>query len=104
LTDTDVLLKLLESIRALIIPFIRDADQAAPDRAIGNREVSSRNVLVDLHTPDALLESLKFSLPTGEGLGKDGLLDVAQKVLQHSVNTWDQGFLDKLYASNNAVG
>jgi glutamate/tyrosine decarboxylase-like PLP-dependent enzyme len=27
-----------------------------------------------------------------------------QKVLQYSVNTWDQGFLDKLYAATTPVG
>lgn len=27
-----------------------------------------------------------------------------ERVLQYSVNTWDQGFLDKLYASNTPVG
>ena len=27
-----------------------------------------------------------------------------EKILQYSVNTWDQGFLDKLYASTDAVG
>lgn len=25
-------------------------------------------------------------------------------MLKYSVNTWDQGFMDKLYASTNAVG
>lgn len=29
---------------------------------------------------------------------------MVQDVLKYSVNTWDQGFLDKLYASTNAVG
>lgn len=27
-----------------------------------------------------------------------------EQVFKYSVNTWDQGFLDKLYASTNAVG
>jgi glutamate decarboxylase len=38
------------------------------------------------------------------GQGKDGVLQAVEKILQYSVNTWDQGFLDKLYASTNAVG
>jgi glutamate decarboxylase len=42
-------------------------------------------------------------LPEKDGLGKDGLLDAIQQVLKYSVNTWDQGFLDKLYASTNAA-
>jgi glutamate decarboxylase len=45
-----------------------------------------------------------LSLPEGEGRGKDGLLKTIADILEHSVNTWDQGFLDKLYASTNAVG
>jgi hypothetical protein len=31
-------------------------------------------------------------------------VDIVEKILRYSVNTWDQGFLDKLYASTNAVG
>lgn len=47
---------------------------------------------------------MDFHLPDGSGRGKEGLLEVVDKVLKYSVNTWDQGFLDKLYASTNAVG
>ncbi len=54
--------------------------------------------------PEALVEALRFSLPEQGGRGKDGLLDTIQDVLRYSVNTWDQGFLDKLYSSTNAVG
>lgn len=28
---------------------------------------------------------------------------MVERVLRYSVNTWDQGFMDKLYASTNAV-
>jgi glutamate decarboxylase len=45
---------------------------------------------------------MNFDLP-GDGRGKDGLLATVDQVLKYSVNTWDQGFLDKLYASTNAV-
>ena len=38
------------------------------------------------------------------GTGQDGLIEALQKVLRYSVNTWHQGFLDKLYASTNAPG
>lgn len=60
------------------------------------------NVLVDFNKPQELAAKMKFSLPN-QGQGKEGLLEVIQQVLQYSVNTWDQGFLDKLYASTNAV-
>jgi hypothetical protein len=45
---------------------------------------------------------MKFELP-GNGKGKEGLLATVEQVLNYSVNTWDQGFLDKLYSSTNAV-
>ena len=45
---------------------------------------------------------MKLELP-GNGKGKEGLLATVEQVLKYSVNTWDQGFLDKLYSSTNAV-
>jgi glutamate/tyrosine decarboxylase-like PLP-dependent enzyme len=60
-------------------------------------------VLVEHHPPQKLGPLLDVSLPD-EGRGKDGLLQAMQKVLQYSVNTWDQGFLDKLYAATTPVG
>ncbi|KAJ9148494.1 Glutamate decarboxylase [Pleurostoma richardsiae] len=99
---------LIDAVKALIVPFVRAADEAAPFKAVGKPSESPegrpKNALVDLHPPTDLVSRLKFSLPAGEGLGKEGLLETIQGVLEHSVNTWDQGFLDKLYASTNAVG
>ena len=43
-----------------------------------------------------------MSLPE-EGKGKEGLMDSIQKILQYSVNTWDQGFMDKLFSTNTPV-
>lgn len=62
-----------------------------------------RTVLVEHHPPKKLQQLLDVSLP-GQGQGKDGVLRMVQDVLQYSVNTWDQGFLDKLYASATPVG
>ncbi|KAI5462336.1 hypothetical protein BGZ63DRAFT_211197 [Mariannaea sp. PMI_226] len=97
---------LIGSVRDLIVPFIKAADDAAADRATGSITPDEagriRNVLVDFHqNPRELADKMKLSLPNN-GQGKDGLLTIIQKVLQYSVNTWDQGFLDKLYASTNA--
>lgn len=64
----------------------------------------AQNVLVDAVRPEEIVKKLAFSLPENDGLGKEGLLDTIQQLLKYSVNTWDQGFLDKLYASTNAVG
>lgn len=52
--------------------------------------------------PEELVKALDLQLPE-TGAGKQGVLDLVRHVLAYSVNTWDQGFLDKLYASNNAV-
>lgn len=99
--------KLLMAVRDLIIPFIRSADDAAEQKHTGRtyRDPSGedRNVLVDYQKPKDLVEKLKLSMP-GEGQGKEGLLDTIEKVLKYSVNTWDQGFMDKLFASNTPVG
>lgn len=58
---------------------------------------------MDIYPPEELSRLLKLNLPDGDGVGKDGLLELVQKTLDYSVNTWDQGFMDKLYNSTNAV-
>lgn len=57
---------------------------------------------MESHRPEALLKRFAFELPD-DAQGKDGLLDLVAKVLKYSVNTWDQGFLDKLYATSTPV-
>lgn len=95
-------------MKSLIIPFVRAADEAAPSRAAGellpDADGVVRNVLVDSRKPEDLVRELALSLPEGEGRGEQGLLQTIQDVLKYSVNTWDQGFMDKLYASTNPVG
>lgn len=68
-----------------------------------SKQGQAQNVLVDALKPEELVRRLAFSLPEREGLGREGLLETIQQLLRYSVNTWDQGFLDKLYASTNAV-
>ena len=63
-----------------------------------------RTALVESLTPQQVVPRLDLQLPTGEGGGRAALLALVQRVLQLSVNTWDQGFLDKLYASTTPVG
>ncbi|KAI1429050.1 glutamate decarboxylase [Xylaria sp. FL1777] len=106
LNRADEVEDLVNAVRSLIVPFVRAADEAAPLRAQGHigEGPSPRNVLVEAYRPEDLVKRLQFSLPEGRGRGKDGLLDTIQDVLRYSVNTWDQGFLDKLYSSTNAVG
>ncbi|KAH6652021.1 pyridoxal phosphate-dependent transferase [Truncatella angustata] len=95
---------LVDAVKSLLLPFIKSADDAAPERARGGNVTSQSSVLVDSYAPKALVERLAFSLPEREGRGRDGLLATIQSLLKYSVNTWDQGFLDKLYSSTNAVG
>ncbi|KAI0438292.1 glutamate decarboxylase [Xylaria telfairii] len=106
LNRADEVEDLVNAVKSLIVPYIRAADEAASFRAQGHdgKGPSSGNVLVESYHPTVLAKRLGLSLPDGKGRGKDGLLNTIQDVLRYSVNTWDQGFLDKLYSSTNAVG
>lgn len=59
--------------------------------------------LVDTKSPEELQKILSLDVPE-TGRGQAGLLQVVEQILRYSVNTWHQGFLDKLYASTNAPG
>jgi glutamate decarboxylase len=60
--------------------------------------------LVEHHPPKKLESILQKELEINDDAsGKDGLMSLVESILKYSVNTWDQGFLDKLYASTNAV-
>ena len=100
-------MKLLNAVQKLVLPFIRSADEDATTKHTGHGLAvpgdGPRTVLVEYHTPEKLAKLLNFQLPNGQGKGKDGLLAIIEDVLRFSVNTWDQGFLDKLYSSTNAV-
>lgn len=91
----------------MIIPFIRAADTDAEQKHTGHglqtEGQGPRTALVEYHPPQKLQSLFNPELPQ-QAAGKDGLLQVIQDVLKYSVNTWDQGFMDKLYASTNAVG
>ncbi|TQV97096.1 glutamate decarboxylase [Cordyceps javanica] len=94
---------LLQAVRELIIPFVKAADDAAAEKPTGAIPKGRPNVLVQTTAPAELIPKLDLALPD-EGQGEDGLLALIRRVLDYSVNTWDQGFLDKLYASNTPVG
>jgi len=97
---------LLNAVQSLIIPFIRSADENAAtkhtDHELAIPGGGPRTVLLEHHKPEKLVSLMNFNL-AGPGEGKEGLLRTVEQVLRYSVNTWDQGFLDKLYASTNAV-
>jgi glutamate decarboxylase len=104
-TDINVQ-QLLKAVQSLIIPFIRSADEDASTKHTGNGLPlpggGFRASLVEHHKPEKLVKLMNFDLPNN-GKGKEGLLYTVEQLLKYSVNTWDQGFLDKLYASTNAV-
>ncbi|AEO59915.1 hypothetical protein MYCTH_2308594 [Thermothelomyces thermophilus ATCC 42464] len=108
LNRADELDHLIDAVKALIVPFVREADEAVPSRAAGELLPDSQgvvqNALVKTRRPEDLVKELALNLPKGEGLGEEGLLQTMRDVLKYSVNTWDQGFMDKLYASTNPVG
>ncbi|KAF7912118.1 uncharacterized protein EAF01_001139 [Botrytis porri] len=107
LNRADEVEDLLNAVQSLIIPFIKSADEDAMIKHTGHGKAipggGPRTTLLEHHKPEKLLQLLDFNLPIN-GKGKDGLLSSIAQVLKYSVNTWDQGFLDKLYASTNAVG
>lgn len=102
--------ELIDAVKGLIVPFIANADRAFPDRALGGPAVASsadlpaRTALVDPLPPQDVIARLQLELPDGEGGGRTALLATVGRLLDLSVNTWDQGFLDKLYASTTPVG
>ncbi|QSZ31165.1 hypothetical protein DSL72_000728 [Monilinia vaccinii-corymbosi] len=106
LNRADEVADLLNAVQSLIIPFIRSADEDASTKSSGHGKVipggSPRTTLFEHHQPENLLQLLDFDLPI-DGKGKVGLLATVEQVLKYSVNTWDQGFLDKLYSSTNAM-
>ncbi|KAI7536470.1 hypothetical protein KC331_g11461, partial [Hortaea werneckii] len=93
---------LLSSVKELVIPFIRAADEDAATKAEGHGlqqpGQGPRSVLVEHHPPKKLRQLIDLSLPA-QGQGKEGVMQMVHDVLRYSVNTWDQGFLDKLYAA-----
>lgn len=91
-----------------MVPFIQRADDLATVRASGGAGSgalpSSALIEGDLLPPATLQQHLASILPTSQGAGKEGLLAAISQILTYSVNTWDQGFLDKLYSSPTPVG
>ncbi|KAF9701805.1 hypothetical protein EKO04_000538 [Ascochyta lentis] len=101
---------LLDAVQELIIPFIAAADRDADTKHTGHglaiKGGAPRTALVEHHPPKKLEALLQDQLKIGDDVekGKDRLVGLVDSILKYSVNTWDQGFMDKLYASTNAVG
>ena len=87
--------------------FIQSADYNASsnpkDNSAKTYDDRPTTTLLDDHPPKELQQLLRFSLPEN-GRGRQGVVKATQDILKYSVNTWDQGFLDKLYHSTTPVG
>ena len=66
-------------------------------------DLNNENPSINPLEPEELIQRLGFVLPE-QGLGKAGLIEILEKLLRYSVNTWNQGFLHKLYATTNPIG
>ncbi|KAL8684718.1 MAG: hypothetical protein Q9224_006171, partial [Gallowayella concinna] len=106
-TGANATFALLNAVQELLIPFIRAADEDATAKETGHGLSQAgggpRTALIEHHKPQKLSQILNPQLPD-IGVGQDGFLHLVEKVLQYSVNTWDQGFMQKLYASTDAPG
>lgn len=98
----------MKAVEDLLIPFIRSADEPPLSAKKSTNGVNGHSTpqgtsLVDYKKPEDLRDILQLEIPE-QGRKQEGLIEVLEKVLKYSVNTWHQGFLDKLYASTNAPG
>lgn len=91
--------QLLDLVKPLVLNYIEKADPTS-----AKYEIDS---LGKYHDPLALKKLLAIDeSELAEGIKGDNkkLSEFIDKVLNYSVNTWNPGFLDKLYASNNPIG
>lgn len=90
--------KLLGLIKPKILHYI---DKADPNSS--NYETDS---LGKYHSPEFLKNQFTDDKQLDSGIKGDyeKLSSTIDQVLKYSVNTWNPGFLDKLYASNNPIG
>ncbi|KAK4695299.1 glutamate decarboxylase, partial [Lecanoromycetidae sp. Uapishka_2] len=99
--------ELLNAVQDLLIPFVRSADEDASTKKAGHGLYTQgggpRTTLVEHHKPQKLAQLMHLELPEA-GLAQGGFLKQVEQILQYSVNTWDRGFLSKLYASTDAPG
>ncbi|KAL9076355.1 MAG: hypothetical protein Q9161_001071 [Pseudevernia consocians] len=98
---------LLNAVQNLLIPFIRSADEDASTKKTGHglsvEGGGPRTALVEHHKPHKLSQLMDLNLPQ-IGLAQAGFIKQVEQILQYSVNTWDRGFMSKLYASTDAPG
>lgn len=90
----------LEELLSLLTPKILDyIDKADP-----HSKNYQANSLGTYHSPSFLKSQFNDDIDLGIKGDNEKLFNFLDKVLEYSVNTWNPGFLDKLYASNNPIG
>ncbi|KAI6244954.1 L-aspartate decarboxylase dtxS4 [Erysiphe necator] len=96
---------LLRAVNPLIISFVQASDEPTSRITFLHKDEENRDIFGHQipPCPEMLQRLMNFELPQN-GQGKSGLISTVEKVLKYSVNTWDRGFMDKLFASTNAVG
>jgi glutamate decarboxylase len=97
-------LQLLGLVTGSLLGFVAEADtcNSARQRKGDNVTMVSTQNAAAL-SPDILWQRLGLSL-SEKPQGKEGLLAITDRILCMSVNTWDQGFMHKLYSGTNPVG
>ncbi|KAG7191972.1 uncharacterized protein KQ657_002579 [Scheffersomyces spartinae] len=91
--------QLLDLIKPLVLDYIEKADPNS-----GKYQTDSLGKYYDPQTIKKALAIDETDLSQGIKGDNTKLVDFIDKVLNYSVNTWNPGFLDKLYASNNPIG
>lgn len=99
-------MQILSEVQKLVIPFIEASDIDAKAKINGYENTmcgGPGTALVSSHVPTELARLMHLQVPE-LGQGSDGLLQAIDTTLRYSVNTWNKGFMDKLYASTDAPG
>lgn len=96
----------MNAVQNLLIPFIQSADGGKKDIKTNNGITTQykglQTINFESYSPQKLIELMKARLPDN-GLGQAGFLQELEKILHYPANTWDQGFMSKLYASTDAA-
>lgn len=91
--------ELLQLIHPRVVEYVASAERTS--------ELFRNDSLGSYHEPQKLKEIFTSNgeiFDRGIGNDKEQLFEHIDNVLKYSVNTWNAGFLDKLYASNNPIG
>lgn len=96
-------MELLNTILPRLLDFVAAADDVNAARISKSTEHAPSLQLAAVRDPADISASLKLALKE-QGGGVDGVEDLVQRILDVSVNTWDHGFMHKLYSGTNAAG